>query len=286
MTEQEKNAERLFGEEFWQGEGGDKWVQNIDLLEHHLEELNSILLDRCAAAPGEAVLDVGCGGARTSMALAQRVGPTGRVLAVDVSAVILEVAKRRGGAMGNLEFRLADAGVEDLGAESFDLITSRFGVMFFNRQVAAFANLRRCLKPDGRLVFMCWRRFEENPWMAVPAAAAFSVLPPPEQPGQEPDIDAPGPFSLGEEERLQFVLQEAGFTEISLEPVDTGIQMGGLDEACHLVTQTGPAARLLAEAAEADRKAALAAIRTALREFETAVGVEVPGACWVASAGC
>lgn len=285
MTEQEDKAERPFGEEFWKGEGGDKWVQNIDLLEYHLEELNRILLDRCAAVEGETVLDVGCGGALTSMALAQRVGPTGRVLAVDVSPVILEVAKRRGETMGNLLFRLADAGSEDLGAESFDLITSRFGVMFFNQPVNAFANLRRFLKPEGRLVIMCWRRFEENPWMAVPAAAALSVLPPPEQPAQKPDPDAPGPFSLGEEERLRYVLQESGYVDITVEPVDTDMNMGGLDHACYLVTQTGPAGRALAEAGEADRAKALAAIRSALQEFTTSAGVVIPGACWVASAG-
>lgn len=284
MTELEKNAERLFGEEFWQGEGGDKWVENIDLLEHHLEELNSKLLDRCAATPGEVVLDVGCGGALTSMALAQRVGPSGRVLGVDVSPAILEVARQRGEKMGNLSLRLADAGSEDLGQESFDLVTSRFGVMFFSRPVAAFANLRGFLKPEGRLVFMCWRRFEENPWMAVPAAAAFSVLPPPEQTGQEPDPDAPGPFSLGEEERLHYVLQEAGFVGIRLEPVDTGMHMGSLEHACHMATRVGPAARALGEAAEDKRETAVAAIRSALKEFESPAGVVIPSASWIASA--
>lgn len=285
MTEQEDGAERPFGEEFWKGEGGDKWVQNIDLLEPHLEELNNILLERCAAARGESALDVGCGGARTSMALAQRVGPSGRVLAVDVSPVILEVAKRRGEAMGNLVFRLADAGSEDLGEENFDLVTSRFGVMFFDRPVDAFANLRRFLKPEGRLVIMCWRRFEENPWMAVPAAAALSELPSQAQPVQEPDPDAPGPFSLAEEERLRYVLHEAGYTDINVEPVDTGMHMGSLEHACHMVTQMGPAARLLAEAAETERKAALAAIRSALQDFASPAGVVMSSASWVASAG-
>ena len=228
---------------------------------------------------------MGCGGALTSIALAQRVTPSGRVLGVDVSPVILEVAKHRGRGIENLDFRLADAGTEDLGEESFDLISSRFGVMFFNRPVAAFANLRRLLKSGGRLVFICWRGFEENPWMAVPAGAVFSVLPQPEQPGPEPDPDAPGPFSLGEEERLRFVLEGAGFADISVEPVDTGMHMGNLDEATHLVTQIGPAARAMAEATEADRAAALVAIRSALQEFATPAGVVIPGACWIASAG-
>lgn len=283
MTEQENSVTPPFSGDFWKGEGGEKWVKNIDLLEHHLDELNRILIEHCAVREGENVLDVGCGGGLTSMALAERAGPSGRVLGVDVSPAILEVARERGQDVANLDFRLADAGGDDLGKGAFDLITSRCGVMFFEQPLTAFTHLRRHLKSGGRMVFLCWRRFEENPWMGVPAAAAFSVLPPPAPPEGKPDPDAPGPFSLGEEKRLRFLLEEAGFTEFDLIPVDAGVAMGSLEEAVYLATQLGPAARALEEAAEGERTAALEAIRGALQEYDTPEGVVIPGAGWIVS---
>lgn len=284
MTAREERDERPFGETFWKEEGGEKWVENIDLLERQLGPLTGILMDRCAAAAGECVLDVGCGGGPTSIMLAEQVGDSGRVLGVDISEIILEIAKRRGRRIGNLEFRVADAGSEDLGQGEFDLIASRFGLMFFSRPLEAFRNLHRHLRPGGRLVFMCWRTLEENPWMTVPAEAAFTVLPRPEPPQEEPDPDAPGPFSLWQRERLEFLLENAGFREFRLEPVDIGMHMGNLDEAGHMATQIGPAAKVIQESSDKDREAALAAIKNALREYETPAGVIIPSAAWIAVA--
>lgn len=285
MTSQDNGSKSPFSEDFWKGEGGDKWVSNIDLLESHLKRHNDLLLERCAVRDGETVLDVGCGGGLTSMALAERVGATGRVLGVDVSPVILDVARERGRGIANLSFWLADAGSEKLGEGLFDLVTSRFGVMFFDRPVPAFGNLHSLLKPDGRLVILCWRRFEENPWMALSAAAAFKVLPPPEEAAGEPDPDAPGPFSLGDPERLRLVLESAGFTGVDLEAVDTNMEMGSLDDAIYMATQTGPASRALADAPEDLRERAIASIREAFQEHETDAGVVLPAACWIATAG-
>lgn len=284
MAGQDKGSQRPFSGDFWKGEGGDKWVSNIELLEGHLKQHNDILLEHCAVREGETVLDVGCGGGLTSMALAERAGPTGRVLGVDVSPVILDIARERGRGIANLSFWLADAGSENLGEGLFDLITSRFGVMFFDQPVAAFGNLHTLLKPGGRQVILCWRRFEENPWMAVPAAAANGILPPEEE-AAKPDPEAPGPFSLGDPERLRSVLESAGFTGVALEAVNTDIEMGSLDDAVYLTTQMGPASRALEGAAEDLRETAIAAIRQALQEYETDAGVVMTGACWIASAG-
>jgi SAM-dependent methyltransferase len=274
---------RPFSETFWMEEGGDKWVENIDLLERQLAPLTEAFMERCAAAAGEAVLDVGCGGGLTSMTLAEQVGPRGRVLGVDISAAILDIARRRGRGSANLEFRVADAGSEDLGRGGFDLVASRFGVMFFSRPLAAFENLRRQLRPGGRLVFLCWRTLEENPWMTVPAEAAFTVVPRPEPPAQ-PDPDAPGPFSLGERQRLEYLLGNAGYRDIRLERLDVGLPMGSLDEAGHMATRMGPAAKSIEEASAQERAAAVQAIRQALRDYELEGGVILPSASWIAAA--
>ncbi|MEX2525403.1 MAG: class I SAM-dependent methyltransferase [Gammaproteobacteria bacterium] len=285
MSSTENKEDLPFGETFWKEEGGDKWVENIDLLERQLGPLTEILMQRCAVSPGERVLDVGCGGGPTSITLAEQVGASGHVLGVDISETILEVAKQRGEGISNLAFRVADSGREDLEYGAYDLVFSRFGVMFFGRPLDAFRNLRGHLRPDGRMVFMCWRTLEENPWMTVPAEAAFTVLPRPEPPAEEPDPDAPGPFSLGQRERLEYLLIAAGFRAIHLEAVDTGMQMGNLDEAGHMATQLGPAAKVIQEADEKEQQAAVAAIKKALREYETRGGVIVPSAAWIATAG-
>lgn len=284
MTTSADRDERPFGETFWMEEGGDKWVKNIDLLERQLGPLTEVFIERCAAAAGETVLDVGCGGGLTSMTLAEQVGARGRVLGVDISTAILDIARRRGQGVTNLEFRVADAGSEDLGQGVFDLVTSRFGVMFFSQPLAAFDNLRRHLRPGGRLVFLCWRTLEENPWMTIPAEAAFTVLPRPEPPA-EPDPDAPGPFSLGERQRLEYLLGNAGYRDIRPERLDVGMPLGSLDEAGHMATQIGPAAKAIEEAADGERADAVQAIEEALRDYQTDEGVVmVPSASWIVTA--
>ncbi len=284
MTKAKEIDERPFGEAFWMEEGGDKWVENIDLLENQLAPLDDILLNRCAVREGEVILDIGCGGGITCTALAAQTGASGRVLAVDISSPILEVAKQRCRGILNLECRLADAGSEDLGRAEYDLVVSRFGVMFFRQPREAFRNIRGFLKPGGRLVFLCWRTLEENPWMTVPAEAAFTVLPRPEPPA-EPDPDAPGPFSLGDRDRLEALLEGAGYRGVRLEAVDIGMELGSLEEAGYMATQIGPAAKPIQEAADGDRAAAIKHIEKALQAYDTPQGVVVPGACWIVTAG-
>lgn len=285
MTTAEEKIEHLFGETFWREEGGEKWLENIDLLERQLEPLTGILLKHCAVAEGEHVLDVGCGGGSTSLMLAERVGQIGRVLGVDISEAVLAVAESRGWGIRNLEFRCADAGREDLGRGEFDLVASRFGVMFFSRPLAGFENLRRHIKPDGRLMFLCWRTLEENPWMAVPAEAAFTILPRPEPPREEPDPDAPGPFSLGEEERLKFLLDKAGFRDYRLERIDTALPMGNPEEAVHMGTHMGPASGPFEEASDKDRAAAAAAMEKAFQDYMTDDGnIVMPCTVWLVTA--
>lgn len=259
---------------YWNEEGGRRWVENIERIERMISPLTEDLLALAAPRAGERVLDVGCGGGVTSAAFAAAVGVGGHVLGVDVSAVILDVARGRYADRAGLEFRVGDAATMAL--EGFHVVTSRFGVMFFADPAAAFANLRRALSPEGRLAFVCWRTLDENPWMAEATRAAFTVLPRPEPapPG------APGPFAFADPARLRGVLDAAGFRDIDIAPHDRQLDLGPPAEALEQMTRMGPAAPVFAAAAPDDREAAVAAIREALVRWTTGGRVVMPGAVW------
>ncbi len=265
---------------YWNDEGGARWVRHIDGVEAMIEPLSARLIERLSPAAGERVLDVGCGGGITSAAIAQAVGAAGSVTGLDVSKVILEVARQRYAGRANLEFLLADASAHTFAPSVYDVLTSRFGVMFFHDPHSAFANLRRALKPGARLCFLCWRRLDDNPWMGLTAAAAFTVLPPP----AKPQPGAPGPFSFANCERVTDILSSAGFEDIEFEALDRPVNLGTVDEALEWLTHMGPAAQPLREAREHQRDAALAAMRKALGGAATDGRVALNGATWVVSA--
>ena len=169
-------------------------------------------MDAAAPAAGERVLDVGCGGGRTSIKAARLVGDGGAVVGADVSAPLLELATRRAGEAGttNLSFAVVDMQTDTVPGAPFDLALSQFGVMFFDQPETAFANIRTHLKPGGRLAFACWQEAEKNPWFF--ASALAELLPPPPTP--EPGKSVTGPFALADPERTTGILTSAGFTDV------------------------------------------------------------------------
>jgi SAM-dependent methyltransferase len=263
---------------YWNEDGGRRWVANIARVERMLQPLADELLALAAPAPGELALDVGCGGGLTSAAFARAVAPAGRVLGLDVSAVILDVARERFKGSANLEFALGDAATMALA--DYDLVTSRFGVMFFPTPVAAFSNLRRALRGDGRLAFICWRALDENPWMAAPTRAAFTVLPRPEPtpPG------APGPFAFADGNRLRGILEEAGFGTISIEAHDCVLDLGTPEDALEQMTRMGPAAAAFTAAAPDEQRAAADAVRAALEDHVVDGTVRMSSGTWLVRA--
>lgn len=265
---------------YWNEQGGEKWVQNLDHIDRMIGGFNSHLFGAAAPRRGEKVLDVGCGGGTTSAALAQLVGTGGQVVGVVISSVILQAARIRQAEVGNLRLELGDAASFEFEPGYFDLITSRFGVMFFDTPTKAFGNLRAALKPDGRITFICWRALAENPWMSAPAEAAFEILPRPEPPGP----DAPGPFSLADPDKLTTSLETAGFNAVQIDPIDEVLNLGPPEGALDFLKRMGPAAAPLQEASEADAQAAINAIRNVLSTYLSDGSVWMPGAVWVARA--
>jgi SAM-dependent methyltransferase len=181
------------------------------------------------------------------------------VEAVDVSAPMLERAKERAAGRENITFRLADAASYPWEA-THDAVISRFGVMFFRDPVMAFANLRRAMRPGGRLVFVCWRPVAENAWARIPYEVATRFV----KPGPPPGPEEPGPFSFALRERVARILAANGFVDASIDPFDADAVLSstGIDDAVTFCLEGGPAGRLLRDAPEGLK----AKVREALRE--------------------
>jgi SAM-dependent methyltransferase len=274
-----ENAEQI---RYWNEEAGPKWIAFRDLFDAQLRPLGERTMDRAGMVAGDRVIDVGCGCGQTSVALARRVGPAGRVLGIDVSTAMIEEARREAAAVGlaNVRFENVDARTHSFERGAFDVVYSRFGVMFFADPAAAFANLRKALRSVGRLAFVCWQPLQQNQWAQLPLTVALRHLPAP--PALPPD--APGPFSFADPERVQEILSAAGFKEIAIEDLRMPLTIGGslkLADAVEFLVNIGPTSKLLQEAHDTVRSRVREEVLTALQPFATGRGVRLGSAAWV-----
>ncbi len=268
---------------YWNSHGGARWVANQEHTDRMLAPVTEALMQRAAAKPGMAALDIGCGCGDMALQLAGVVGPAGRVLGVDISAEMLALARSRLATYPQAELVLADASTAPL--EPFaDLAISRFGVMFFGDPAAAFANIRTAIKPSGRLLFACWRKLDENLWMRVPLHAVYDAgiprIP-------RPASGQPGPYSLADPERITEILTAAGFDGIVISPMDFALDVAaekGLETATRQAMLIGPAAAALREQPDDARAAASRAVEDALRPFARGQSVCLPAAIWLVEA--
>lgn len=263
--------------EYWNGAVGERWARLQETIDASLAEIHKALMTFADPRPRERVLDIGCGAGTTTYALAKAVGNEGSVTGVDISEPMLAVARTRG--IG-VNFRKADAATH-LFHPTHDLVFSRFGVMFFDDPVRAFANIKKAIKPHGRLAFVCWRDVKENLWASLPMEAARALVPP--QPPADPL--APGPYAFASADRLRDIFTHAGYRELLIEPLDTVVNLGTtLDDAAEQVLNIGPLARAATGLDEAVRGNIRAAVKGALAPYQAAVGVTPPAACWLVRA--
>jgi SAM-dependent methyltransferase len=276
----QQNADQIA---YWNGPGGQHWADRQATQDVVLAPVSEVLIDRAKAKAGEHIVDVGCGCGAISIALAPKVGPAGHVLGIDISAPMLARARQMAPTGARIDFVLADATVHPFEPASFDLLVSRFGVMFFADPALSFANLRKAMRPSGRLAFACWRDPRENPFFMAPLQAVYKHAPRLPQLGPED----PGPFSFASEQRVHRVLGAAGFTAIEMEPCDLALDIAvgrGLDAAVESALEIGPAARALAEQPPEVRSAATHSIREALAPFLKGQSVPLPAAIWIVTA--
>lgn len=267
--------------EHWDGEGGEHWAAEAEAYDRLNRRFAERIVERLAPQPGERVLDVGCGNGALSLLLAPVVGS---VVGLDISGPMLATAASRASAAGlsNVTFEKGDAQVHDLPDASFDAAVSRFGVMFFEDPVAAFANIRRMVRPGGRLVFACWQTLLVNQWLMVPAGAALAFVPMPALGG---DPNAPGPFSLADPDRVRLVLGETGWADVELEDTRAPMNFGAtVDDAVGFLRGTDMAQNLMNDVDEETIARAWAAIREALAPYETPEGVLLEGVTWLVTA--
>jgi SAM-dependent methyltransferase len=276
----DQNADQIA---YWNGPSGQHWTDRQQAQDTLLAPIADLLIDRAKAGPGDRIVDVGCGCGATSIAFAQKVVPYGHVLGIDISVPMLARARQIAPADLPVEFVVADATVYPFDPASTDLLVSRFGVMFFADPALSFANMRRGLRPSGRLAFVCWREPRENPWLMTPLQAVYKHTPKLPQLGPED----PGPFAFASEARVTRILGEAGFAGIAMQPHNLSLDVAGgrgLNAAVETALEIGPAARALDGQPQDVIAAATVSIREALQPFVRGQAVPLPASVWIVTA--
>jgi SAM-dependent methyltransferase len=270
---------------YWNDKAAATWTAFQERLDALFEPLTALALEAAGPAPGEYVIDIGCGCGATLLALADRVGPTGQVLGMDISHPMAARAREHIAAAGltNAQVLISDAAVHAFPPSGADLLFSRFGVMFFADPVAAFTNLRGAMRPNGRLLCAAWRPLADNPWFMVPQQAARDLLPP--QPPADPA--APGPFAFADKDRTVGIFADAGWKDVTLTRHDVPMRFaasGQIEQATDFATHVGALGRMLADEGPESRAAVRLAVTEALKAYDGPAGINLSGSIWLISA--
>jgi SAM-dependent methyltransferase len=248
------------------------WADVYELLDLQVSPLGMRAIDALSPILGDVVVDVGCGAGQSVLQLAERVGLEGRVIGIDITRRLLDLAKRRADGLPQVDFLEADAQSVNLPDQSADGIFSRFGVMAFADPVAAFRNFQRILKPSGRLAFVCWRSLAENELDLLPLRAT----------GLESMVD-PTPFGSADAGFLRATLEAAGFQAVTLQAHDERVSSGSLEAMATVLLRVGPLGRILRENPDL-RVSAEPRLRAALADHEEHGSVALRAATWIVTA--
>jgi ubiquinone/menaquinone biosynthesis C-methylase UbiE len=273
--------------QFWNEVLAPKFIRFKHVLVDGLARHSRAVLPSLPVHSGDRVLDVGCGFGDTAIDLGERVGPAGSVVGVDCCDAFLDLARKevRRRNIGNVTFVRGDA-ERCLPTGQFDFVFSRFGTMFFANPVAGLRNMRRALKPGGRMVHIVWRRAADNPWLSMAKDVVLEFLPPP---GGDARTCGPGPFSMSDEATVRAMMSAAGYEAVEFRRVDAPVVVGrDVADAVAFQLAIGPAGEVFREAGEAaqHKKAQIeAALAKAIAQQRMDTdGVTMPSSSWVITA--
>jgi SAM-dependent methyltransferase len=261
----------------WNGPSGHAWVENQDLLDQIYKPFEDLLVELAASKPREGVLDIGCGAGATTVAIARHANGC---VGADISAPLIAAAKARAAReRSQATFICANAQTHPFEPASFDLVVSRFGVMFFEDPIAAFTNLRRAARAGGELRVIPWRSPAENPFMTTAEVVAAPLLP--NLPPRRPNV--PGQFALADDARMRAILEASGWSDVRIAPVDVTCRMPA-NELSRYVTRLGPVGLALQEVDIATRVRVIDAVLAAFGPFVHGDEVQFTAACWMVAA--
>jgi ubiquinone/menaquinone biosynthesis C-methylase UbiE len=264
----------------WNGLAGRTWVDAQALLDHVFRPLEDLLVEAVAAGSGSRVLDVGCGTGSTTLAVGRLSGAKDGCVGIDISEPMIAAARARAEREAlAARFIRADAQTYPFEPASFDTIISRFGVMFFDDSVRAFANLRRAATDNAKLRCVAWRSAADNPFMTTAERAAAALLP--NLPAHQPD--APGRFAFADRRRVSRMLEESGWAGIDIQPIDVACTFPEKELVGYL-TRFGPLGRIFHEVGEEMRTQVIETVRPAFDPYVHGADVRFPAACWMIGA--
>jgi SAM-dependent methyltransferase len=264
----------------WNGTAGRAWVETQESLDRLFQPFEHLLVDAVAATRAQRVLDVGCGTGSTTLAIARRLGTQGTSVGLDLSEPMIALARTRAERESTPpSFICADAQTHAFEPASFDMIVSRFGVMFFDDSVRAFTNLRRAAAADAALHLIVWRGAADNPFMTAAERAVAPFLP--ELPVRRPD--EPGQFAFADRNRVYSILEQSGWAEIDIQPLDVECVLPEHELVAYL-TKLGPVGRVLQQVNEQTQSRIIAAARAAFDPYVHGAEVRFTAACWTVGA--
>ncbi|WP_395620214.1 class I SAM-dependent methyltransferase [Sphingorhabdus sp.] len=285
MTEINNGPEALKGED-WAGEMGAKWLANLARFEGMIAPIGEALLKQADFKPGARVLDIGCGGGGTTIAIAKAIAPSGEVVGIDISPDLTTASLRRAKDAGvtNIRFICADGATVQLEDAPFDRLFSRFGSMFFPEPHKAFANLHSLLRPGARIDLAVWGPPRDNLWMMEMMGIVRRYVDiPPAVPR------APGPFAFEDLDYLNEILVSGGFSGVNVIPYEGLQPIGGADAAPHdavsFVLSSMAVGRVLAEqGADVRATAETDLVELFQKHYVAGEGVMMKGKAWLVSA--
>ena len=263
----------------WNGPAGAAWVEAQDSLDRMFRPFEDLLAAQVRATGASRILDVGCGTGITTLAAARQLGQQGQCTGVDVSEPMIALARARAARESSkASFIVADAQTHVFEA-AFDLVISRFGVMFFEDSTQAFANLHRATRAGGHLRCIAFRSAAENPFMTTAERAAAPLLP--ELPQRR--ADGPGQFAVADSQRVSGILEASGWADIRIEPIDVTCSMPEA-ELDQYLARLGPVGLALKNADEERRARVLSVVRAAFERYLAAGEIRFNAACWMLAA--